>query len=128
MTTRVLTRETEDNFVVLARLDRDDVLGHIAGSRALGGRTGLVELAGARGQIVADHVRREAWLIRGHERTPLAIPAPVATVREALRAFVAAVRDGVPMPITVDDGVRTIAIVDAAYRSAARGGAPVTIG
>ena len=65
MTARVLTRETEDNFVVLARLDHEDLLGQIAGSRALGGRTGLIELAGAGGQIVADHVRREVSLIRG---------------------------------------------------------------
>jgi predicted dehydrogenase len=127
MTTRVLTRETEDSFVVLARLDRAELLGHIAGSRALGGRTGFMELAGARGQIVADHVRGEAWLTRGPERTPIAIRTPVPTVREALRAFVAALRAGAPMPITVDDGVRAVAIVDACYRSAAQGGATQTV-
>jgi len=126
-TARVLTRETEDNFVMLARLDREGLLGQIAGSRALGGRTGLIELAGAGGQIVADHVRGEAWLMRGRERTTITVPPPVPTVREALRKFVAGVRDGAPMPITIDDGVRAVAIVDACYRSAARAGAAVTV-
>ena len=127
MTARVLTRETEDNFVVLARLDHEDLLGQIAGSRALGGRTGLIELAGAGGQIVADHVRREVSLIRGRERMTIAVPPPVPTVREALRAFVVALRDGAPMPITIDDGARAVAIVDACYRSAARAGAVQTV-
>jgi len=124
VTTRVLTRETEDNFVLQATLSQEDLLGQIAGSRALGGRTGFIELAGSRGHIVADHVRQEAWLVRGAERTALAIPSPVPTVREALRAFVGALRDGTPMPISVEDGVRAMAIVDAGYRSAARAGAP----
>jgi predicted dehydrogenase len=44
-----------------------------------------------------------------------------------LRAFVAALRAGAPMPITVDDGVRAVAIVDACYRSAAQGGATQTV-
>ena len=127
MTTRVLTRETEDNFVLLARLSREDLLGQIAGSRALGGRTGFMELAGARGQIVADHVRGEAWLLCGQERTALAIPAPVPTVREALRAFVGALRNDTPMPVSVGDGLRAVAIVDACYRSAAQAGAVQTV-
>jgi predicted dehydrogenase len=127
VTTRLLTTETEDNFVMLARLDKDGVLAQIAGSRALGGRTGLIELAGGGGAIVADHVDRTAWLVRGRERTPITVPAAIPTVRETLRAFVDGVRTGSPMPITIDDGVRAIAIVDAAYRSAARAGAPVAV-
>ena len=68
-TARVRTREVEDNFVLQARLG-DGTLAQIAGSRALGGRLGLFELAGAGGAIVADHVHREAALIRGTTRTP----------------------------------------------------------
>jgi predicted dehydrogenase len=127
MTSRVLTRETEDNFVLLARLDRDDLLAQIAGSRALGGRTGLIEVAGAHGQIVADHVRAEAWVAQGAARTPIPIADPVPTVRDVLCAFVAALREGGPMPVTVEDGMRAVAIIDAGYRSAARGGAAVRV-
>ena len=125
--TRVATRETEDNFVLLARLERAELLAQIAGSRALGGRTGLMEIAGRGGQIVADHIRQEAWLLKGDARTRLVIEQPVPTVREALRAFVRGVRGEAPMPITIDDGVRAIAIVEAAYRSAAAGGAVIRV-
>jgi len=127
LTARVLTRETEDNFVLLARLDADGLLGHVTGSRAVAARTGLIELAGAGGAIVADHVHRVAWLVRGRERTPISLPPAVPTVREALRAFVAGVLTGAPMPVSVEDGLRAVAIVDAAYRSAARAGAPVPV-
>jgi predicted dehydrogenase len=124
---RIRTRETEDNFVLHGRMDADGLLAHIAGSRALGGRTGLMEFAGEGGQIVADHVHRFAWLVRGGERRALTIPDPVPTVREVLRAFVAAVRDGTPVPITVEDGIRSVAIAEASYRSAAAGGRPVAV-
>jgi predicted dehydrogenase len=125
--TRVLTRETEDNFVMLARLDSDGLLGQVSGSRALGGRTGLIEVAGAGGQIVADHVQRVAWLVRGGTRMPLTVGAPVPTVREVLGAFVAGIRDGAPMPVRVEDGLRAVAIAEACYRSAARDGAPARV-
>lgn len=124
LTSRVLTRRTEDNFVMHARLGAAGALAHVSGSRALGGRTGLMELAGARGQIVADHVQRAAWLVRGRERTLLEVPPPVPTVRDVLRALVAAVIEGAPVPVTIDDGLRAVAIVEACYRSAARNGAP----
>jgi len=126
-TRSIATRETEDNFVMLARLAGDPVLAQVAGSRALDGRTGLIELAGAGGQIVADHVRAEGWIVRGGERARLPVTAPVPTVREVLRAFVAAVTDGAPVPVTVIDGARAVAVVDACYRSAARNGAPVSV-
>jgi len=125
--TQVCTRETEDNFVMLARLDAAEVLGHVSGSRACAGRTGLIEVAGAEGQIVADHIEGVAWRIRGAERSPIPVAPAVPTVREILRAFVAAVRDGGPMPVPVEEGLRAVAVVDAGYRSAAAGGAPVAV-
>jgi predicted dehydrogenase len=121
--TRVLTRQTEDNFVMIARFGDAALLGSVAGSRALGARSGLMELAGAHGHILADHVRREASVFRGGDREPIEIPEATPTVREVLRAFVAGVRDRTPMPVTVEDGARAVAIVDAAYRSGERGGA-----
>ena len=127
MTARVLTRETEDNFVMVARLDAPGLLAHISGSRAAAARTGLIELAGAGGQIVADHVHAAAWLIQGRTSTPIPVPSPVPTVREVLRAFVAGVRTGAPMPVTVDDGLRAVAVAEAGYRSAERAGATVPV-
>ena len=127
VTSRIATRETEDNFVMLARLGGVPALATVAGSRGLGGRTGLIEAAGAGGQIVADHVRAEGSLVRGGERTRLAIAEFVPTVREVLRAFVASVTEGVPVPVTVIDGARSLAIIDACYRSAAMNGAPAAV-
>jgi predicted dehydrogenase len=46
----------------------------------------------------------------------------VPTVREVLHAFVRALREGTPFPISIEDGLRAVAIADAAYRSTERGG------
>jgi len=46
----------------------------------------------------------------------------VPTVREVLDAFVRALREGTPFPISIVDGLRAVAIADAAYRSTERGG------
>jgi predicted dehydrogenase len=46
----------------------------------------------------------------------------VPTVREVLDAFVRALREGTPFPISIEDGLRAVAIADAAYRSTECGG------
>ena len=55
-TVQIITRETEDRFVLTCQLSNPSLLAAIAGSRAMGGRVGLLELAGARGHLLADHV------------------------------------------------------------------------
>ena len=127
MTAKILTRETEDNFAMVARLDAPGMLAHISGSRAVAARTGMIELAGAGGQIIADHVQGAAWLVQGRTSTPISVGAPVPTVREALRAFVRGVLTGAAMPVTVDDGLRAVAVVEAAYRSSDLAGAAVPV-
>jgi predicted dehydrogenase len=126
-TARVLTRETEDNFTLMARFAGDGLLGQVAGSRAVAGRVGLVEVAGAGGLIVADHVHHAAWRVEGTSRTAIELAPAMPTVREALRAFVTGVQRGTAMPVTIDDGLRAVAIAEAGYRSAALGGAPVAV-
>jgi len=104
------------------QLSNPSLVAAIAGSRAMGGRAGLLELAGARGQLLADHVHGFVHLVRGPERHMLPVPAPVPTVRETLGAFVRALREGTSFPISIEDGLRAVAVADAAYRSAERGG------
>ena len=41
-------------------------------------------------------------------------PSAVPTVREALNAFVPALREGTSFPISLEDGLRAVAIADAA--------------
>ena len=122
---RVGTLHTEDNFAAVIRFGGGagggTVLANIAGSRATASRCGAIEMAGARGQLVADHVFNTAAIVRGTVVTPLAVPPPVPTVLEILRDFTRAVRGGGPMPIPLEEGLRAVAIADACYRSAASG-------
>ena len=115
------TRETEDMFSLLFRLRGAPVHGVVAGSRTTLGRNGLIELAGERGQLVGDHVHGLAYLLRGRQRAEIPVERDVPTVRETVQAFVTALRAGAPFPITVDDGLRAVAVADACYRSAALG-------
>ena len=126
MIDRRFTRETEDGFALLFRMRGAPIHGTVAGSRTTLGRNGLIELAGEKGQLVGDHVHGFAYLLRGRERTELAVEGNVPTVRETLRAFVGALRDGTPVPITVEDGLHAVAVADACYRSASLG-RPVSV-
>jgi predicted dehydrogenase len=125
-TARIDTRRTEDNFVAWLALEGSDALVTVAGSRSTGGRSGLIDVAGARGQLVGDHALGFAWAVRGLERIPLPLGPEVPTVREALRAFVGLLTAGTPPPAEVEDGARAVLIADACYRAAASGG-PVTV-
>jgi predicted dehydrogenase len=124
-TWRAVTRRTEDNFVAQITLGGGRIAATVVGSRSTESRNGLVEIAGAGGQLVGDHAHHFAYAIHGTARTPIALDPPVPTVRETLRAFVDTVRGRAPAPITWDDGHAAVAIAEACYRSAANGGAPV---
>jgi predicted dehydrogenase len=121
-TVQIITRETEDSFAMTCQLSDPSLVATVAGSRAMSGRIGLFDLAGARGHLLADHVHGFVHLVRGTERLALPVPSPVPTVRETLGAFVRALREGTSFPISVEDGLQAVAIADAAYRSAERGG------
>jgi predicted dehydrogenase len=123
-----VTRRTEDNFLAQLELDGSDALVAVNGSRATRGRSGLIDAAGDAGQVVGDHALDFAYEVRGRTRTPIALPAPAATVREALGAFASLLQDGVPPPVTLTDGARAVLIAEACMRSAAAAGAPVAVG
>jgi predicted dehydrogenase len=115
------TRLTEDNFVASLELDGSPALVAVNGSRSTRGRSGLIDVAGEEGQLVGDHAHGFAYRIRGLDRTPLAVPDPVPTVREALRAFVRLVLDGEGPPVALEDGARAVLIADACRRAAESG-------
>ena len=50
---------------------------------------------------------------------PIPVDPPVPTVRECLRAFLAASRGEIPVPVTVAEGRRAVAMMTACHRSAA---------
>jgi len=127
-TVQILTRETEDSFAMTCQLSDASTVATIAGSRAMGGRIGLIDLAGARGHLLADHVHGFVHIVRGTERLALPVPSPVPTVRETLDVFVRALHENASFPISIGDGLRAVAIADAAYRSAERGGEGAAVG
>jgi predicted dehydrogenase len=118
---RADTRRTEDNFVAILELDGGAPLVTVSGSRSTGGRSGLIDIAGARGQLVGDHALGFAYGVRGLERSPLVLPGMVPTVREALGAFARLLVAGEPPPVSIDDGARAVLIADACRASAEAG-------
>jgi predicted dehydrogenase len=120
-TSQLVTKETEDNFAMTCQMSDSLLTGAVFGSRSTYSRSGLIELSGEHGQLVGDHAHGFAYMLKGFERTELPVDPPVPTVRETLRAFVAGVQRGAPLPITVEDGLRAVAIAEASYRSASSG-------
>ena len=118
---RVNTRRTEDSFAATIQLGGGAVLATVSGSRATGGRTGHVEVAGCDGVLIGNHVLNQAHLLVGNEVRPLPVEPPRPTVREVIREFVQALRAGRPMPVPLEEGVRAVAIADACYASARTG-------
>jgi predicted dehydrogenase len=123
---RVDTVRTEDNFLATLELDGSETLVAVSGSRSTAGRSGLIDLAGADGQLVGDHALGFAYGVRGLERTPIAIGESVPTVREALRAFARLLVSAEEPPVQVEDGARAVLIAEACRQSAATG-APVSV-
>jgi predicted dehydrogenase len=120
-TSRLVTRRTEDAFAAVMRLTPGDALATLDNARTTAGRSGRIEIAGERGQVWGDHVHRRLVRIEGRAERALATIPAAPTVAEALRAFVAAVLGGGPMPVTAGDGAAAVALVDAARSSAATG-------
>lgn len=117
-TSQVVTRETEDNFVMTGALSDPLLKGVVIGSRSTSSRSGLIELSGARGQLVGDHAYGFAYVIKGLERKELAVAPPVPTVRETVKAFVEGLQQDTPFPINAEDGFGAVAIAEACYKSA----------
>ncbi|UCF66274.1 MAG: hypothetical protein JSV80_10790, partial [Acidobacteriota bacterium] len=107
----VVTRRAEDVFVAVLQLEPGGILATLDNSRATSSRSGRIEVVGRDGQLVADHVYRQLKLVRGHEQQHLPVPAPVPTVRLALSEFARAVRDGQPVPIPLEEGLKAVEAV-----------------
>jgi predicted dehydrogenase len=82
---------------------------------------------GERGMFLLDYSAQSLALYRTPGAPPEEIPVTTRDQLEAeLGAFVAAVRDGAPPPVTAGDGLAAVAIADAITRSA-RTGKPVSV-
>jgi myo-inositol 2-dehydrogenase/D-chiro-inositol 1-dehydrogenase len=113
--------EADRAFAALLRLEPGPVLATVDNTRMSDGRSGRLELVGRNGSLAGDHVRGELLRLSGTAASPLGVDPPVPTVRECLRAFVAAARGEIAVPITAADGRRAVEISEACRLSAAAG-------
>ena len=90
------------------------------------GRVGRAVWSGSQGRLEADWVQSRLRCCDETGTTDLDLPS-AQTVLATLTAFLQAVKDETPMPITGEDGFRAVEIAEACYRSAQASGAPVTL-
>ncbi|MBH0209798.1 MAG: Gfo/Idh/MocA family oxidoreductase [Nitrospira sp.] len=97
-------------------------------TRVVGERAGRAVWVGSQGRVAADWMRRRICveMSSGEKTADVDIP-PSLTVLDTLSAFLQAVNDGTPMPITGEDGCRAVEIAEACYQSARIGGALVNV-
>ena len=130
-TARASTVRTEDHCLAVLELSGSEALVAVNGSRATAGRSGLIDVAGAEGQLLGDHAGGWCFAIRGLERTPVPLPQPLPTVREVLRDFARLLVAGETPRTSLEDGARSVLVAEACYRAAELGRAvdvaPLTV-
>lgn len=109
----------EDLFKMQATVQDHAALIALEVAKCTDSRSSNLEIVGAQGQLWVDYQMDSVVLLQGHERTVLREPGPVLTLPHLLADFAHHLEHGEPMPITVQDGVRTLEVVEACYRSLA---------
>jgi predicted dehydrogenase len=107
----------EDLFKVQATLQSHDALVALEVAKCTASRSSNLEIVGAHGQLWVDYQEDSVTLLEGRERTVLRAPSPEPTLPRMLHDFGHHIEHGEPMPITAMDGVRTLEVVEACYRS-----------
>jgi predicted dehydrogenase len=126
---RMQYRNAEDHAVVLLDIEGSTipnkssaapVLGDVATSKIGRSRHLRLTLFLESCALEADLVRRTLSEIHGRETTSIEVPEE-PTVVAAFSAFIRCVRDGAPNPVTAEDAMRSLALVEAAYRASMHG-------
>jgi predicted dehydrogenase len=111
----------EDHFLARAELS-DGCWASCEVSKFTASRCGWFEAVGERGQLLADYQADGGIVLRsGKTEEHFDISAAAPTLPPLLADWLAAVRAGAAPPVTVRDGLATLLVVDACYRSAAAG-------
>jgi myo-inositol 2-dehydrogenase/D-chiro-inositol 1-dehydrogenase len=111
------TRRTPDVVSVGVVLGPDGPIGSVRNARSTAGRAGRIELVGEHGHLVGDFIHRSLVRIAGRSITDLGPVPDRPTIPTMLAAFVAAVREGRPMPVTARDGAIAVRTALAAQES-----------
>jgi len=109
----------EDLFKLQATLRDEKTLVALEVAKCTQSRSSFLELVGENGQIWVDYQVDQVTLVQGSQRTLLREANPQPTLPPMLQDFVRCLRDFEPMPVTVRDGLRTLEVVEACYRSVA---------
>ncbi|PIE64361.1 MAG: hypothetical protein CSA24_03085 [Deltaproteobacteria bacterium] len=115
---RILNPVVEDFFLARARLD-DGCRVSLEVSKYTDSRACWLEAVGEKGQLFADYLDSGVLLREGNTETPFAISARVPTLPLVLADWLASVRRKTAPLVGLSDGVATMRMVDACYRSAA---------
>jgi predicted dehydrogenase len=99
---------------------------HIEIARASTGRVGRADWWGTNGRLEVDWGGCRIHCCDDTRTRAFDLP-PSQTVLATVTAFLQAIRESTPMPITGEDGWRAIEIAEACYQSAQLGGAPVFV-
>lgn len=111
----------EDLFKTVATLAGRDTLVGLEIAKSTDSRSSNLEIVGEKGQLWVDYQTDAVTLVQGTERQVLRPAEQVHTIPLLLRDFARVVQEGDAVPIGVEDGVRTMEVVDASYRSVASG-------
>lgn len=114
---RVLEKEVEDRFTAIMET-RKGIQITLEGSKYVQGRHGRIELIGPKGMLLGDHVHNALEFLNQKGSRPIKVGEPAMTVRNVLRDATLAFRGKQPLKITVDDGLASLAIAQACYKSA----------
>jgi len=80
-------------------------------------RAGWLEIVGEEGQIQADYLGRGIILRHQGDEEEYDLSAAAPTLPPLLHDWLDSVQTGKPPPVTVQDGLATLEVVDACYRS-----------
>ncbi|HZL86201.1 MAG TPA: Gfo/Idh/MocA family oxidoreductase [Candidatus Krumholzibacteria bacterium] len=109
----------EDLFKVQATLRDSDTLVALEVAKCTQSRSANLEIVGQHGQLWVDYQEDQVVHVEGTRRTVLRPAQPEPTLPPLLAAFAHCIANFESMPITVRDGLRTLEIVEACYRSLA---------
>jgi predicted dehydrogenase len=112
---------SEDFFAASVSLEQSGIHADLEISKYTRSRSCRIEVVGERGQLLGDYWNHRLYLEQGREQVEQPLGPPVMTVEATVRDFCRCLLAGLPMPITVEDGRRTLEIVEACHRSAETG-------
>ncbi|MFH1841835.1 MAG: Gfo/Idh/MocA family oxidoreductase, partial [bacterium] len=106
----------EDNFLARAELE-DGTWVSLEVSKYTHSVSCWLEVVGEEAQLLADYRLGGITVIRGGEAERIQVDGNVPTLPAVLTAWLAAIRGEAPLPVTAEDGLRTLEMVEACYRS-----------